>query len=170
MKVALEFTCICIKVSAKRWPTFTITDNRATTFIFFSWYSNWPSFKWIKQTEQERLFGLGTLQTLTFEKRIKCIVILQPWGPVQTYPLLFENGYFFSGLALAVHSYPVKTVTDNASVKKRPPECRFLKTLASSLLVNGRKRRFSNTICIRVLFATHNTITIDHYRKCHNIP
>ena len=67
MKVALVFTCSCIKGSPKRWPILTVTDNTTTTFIFFSWYSNWSYSKWINQTEQERLFGVDNFQTLTLK-------------------------------------------------------------------------------------------------------
>ena len=41
-----------------------------------------------------------------------------------------------------VHTYSVKTITENASFQKRFPEWRFLKTLASRLRVDGRKQGF----------------------------
>ena len=69
MKVAQVFTrSYNLKVSPKRWPILTVTDNRTTTFIFFSWYSNWSYSKWINQAEQERLFGLDNFQTFTLRR------------------------------------------------------------------------------------------------------
>ena len=44
------------------------------------------------------------------------------------------------------HTYSVETVTENASFQKRSPEWRFLKTLATRLRVDRRKRSFSNTM------------------------
>ena len=58
---------------------------------------------------------------------------------------LFENGHFISDYAYRPHVFG-KTVTENASFQKRSPEWRTLKTLATRLRVEGRKRRLSNTM------------------------
>ena len=49
-------------------------------------------------------------------------------GPDDTYQFLFKNGDFFPPVWPIVHTYPVKTVTENALYRKRSPELRFLKT------------------------------------------
>ena len=43
------------------------------------------------------------------------------YGPIHTYPFLYENGYFFSDFAYHPHLFG-KTVTENASFQKRSPE------------------------------------------------
>ena len=46
--------------------------------------------------------------------------------PRQHVSVLFENGYFFSPAWPTVQTYPIKTITENASFQKRSPEWRFL--------------------------------------------
>ena len=55
-----------------------------------------------------------------------------------------------------VHSYPVKTVTENASFQKRFPEWRLLKTPTSRLRVNGRKPRFSSKMMSYIIYVQHD--------------
>ena len=45
-----------------------------------------------------------------------------------------------------VHTYRVRTVTENGSFRKRSPEWRFLKTPGFRLRVDGQKRKFSNAM------------------------
>ena len=62
-----------------------------------------------------------------------------------TQPHSLIVNYFFSGLHWpTVHTYPVKTVSENASSQKRSPGWRFLKRQAFGLSVDGRKRTLSN--------------------------
>ena len=68
-------------------------------------------------------------------------------GPVHTYPFLFEP--FFLPLQFGVPSYPVNTVTKNTFFQKRSPECIFS---ASRLCVDGRNRRFSNTMMSYIIY------------------
>ena len=78
---------------------------------------------------------------------ITCISVLHHQGPVHTYLFLFEwTDIIFSTVWPTVHTYLVKTVTENTSFQKRSPEWRFLKRPASSLSVNGRKRRLCNAM------------------------
>ena len=67
------------------------------------------------------------------------------WGPVHKYPFLFENRFFFSDLVYRPH-----VSGENSHWKrifqKRSPEWRFSKTTAFCLRVEGRRRRFSNTM------------------------
>ena len=58
---------------------------------------------------------------------------------------------YFSLVWPTVHTYLVKTVTENASFQKRSPEWRFLKTPAFRLRVDGRKRRFLNTMMLYII-------------------
>ena len=51
--------------------------------------------------------------------------------PLNTYPVLFENGYFFLRLSLpSTLTNALKLVTENAPFQKPSPESRFLKTSA----------------------------------------
>ena len=67
-------------------------------------------------------------------------------GSVHTYPFLFEP---FFPLQFDLPSYPVKTVTENAFFQKRSPKCICS---ASRLLVDWRKRRFSNTMMSYIIY------------------
>ena len=62
-------------------------------------------------------------------------------GPFHTYPVLFENGdFFFSGLASFSHVFG-ENGHQKRSFQKQSLERRFLKTLATHLRLDGRKRR-----------------------------
>ena len=58
---------------------------------------------------------------------------------------------YFSLVWPTVHTYLVKTVTENEPFQKRSPEWRFLKTPAFRLRVDGRKRRFLNTMMLYII-------------------
>ena len=77
----------------------------------------------------------------------RCFLIQKLLGPVHTYPFLFDHGYFFSGLAHRPHlsgenGHRKRIFSKNAL----QPEWKLLKTPAFCLRVDGRKRRFSNTM------------------------
>ena len=63
----------------------------------------------------------------------------------------------------SAHTYPVKTITKNASFQKCSPEWKHLKTLASCLHVDGRKRRFSNSMMSYIVYTSYIT-SITHGR------
>ena len=91
---------------------------------------------------------------------IQCIVIYQVdsvrhhQGPVHFYIcFVWINRYLFFRFVLpSTRMYLVKTLTENASFQKRSPEWRVLKKPASRLRVDGRKRRFSNTMMSYIMF------------------
>ena len=72
--------------------------------------------------------------------------IFRPRPPtrIRILPVLCGETEIFFLQWPAVHTFPVKTATENPCFLKRCPEWRFLKTLASRLRVGGRKRKFSN--------------------------
>ena len=81
-------------------------------------------------------------------------------------PFCLKTEIFSLVWPTTVHTYPVKTVTENASFQKRFPEWRFLKTPTSRLRVNGRKRRFSNKMMSYIIYLQHNACTILSYFHC----
>ena len=95
------------------------------------------------------------------------------FGPVQMYPLFqWKRVIFlvirFIGLVLfslvwpIVHSYPVTTVTENASqFSKCFP--RLLSTFNSRLRVNGRKRWFSNTMVSYIIYHENYACSVREY-------
>ena len=74
---------------------------------------------------------------------------------VYTYPFLFESGYFFLRFCLLSTCIRWKQSPKMDLFKKRSPEWRFLKTPAFHLRVDGRKRRFSNTMMSCTSSMTH---------------
>ena len=75
-----------------------------------------------------------------------------------THPFLFENGDFFSSLALTAYTYPVNTVNENVSFQNRSQERRFLETpfccarlpaAVREISPRSRKRSFLKTITSR---------------------
>ena len=90
-----------------------------------------------QQVTDSRLIGRYTANTSEKSWKVKsCIMNNIATYSRYTYPFLTEISPGWP----TVHTYPVKTVTDNASFHNRSPECRFSKTLASRLRVGGRKR------------------------------
>ena len=65
---------------------------------------------------------------------------------VRYFPFLFENAFFFLRFRLPSTCIRWKRSPSHVSFQKRSPDWRFLKTLAARLRVDGRKRRFSNTM------------------------
>ena len=65
---------------------------------------------------------------------------------VRYFPFLFENAFFFLRFRLPSTCIRWKRSPSHVSFQKRSPEWRFLKTLATRLRVDRRKRRFSNTM------------------------
>ena len=61
------------------------------------------------------------------------------------YPFSFENATFFVTDTAIVHTYAMKTITENATIRKRSPEWNFLKTLFNRFRVDRQKRNFSKT-------------------------
>ena len=75
------------------------------------------------------------------------------WYPVSPHVSVFVwKRRYFPLVWPTVHTYPVKTITENASFQKRSPERKFLKTLASCLHVDRRKRRFSNSMISYIVY------------------
>ena len=71
----------------------------------------------------------------------------------------------FSPVWPIVHSYPVTTVTENASqFSKCFP--RLLSTFNSRLRVNGRKRWFSNTMVSYIIYHENYACSV---RECYRI-
>ena len=77
-----------------------------------------------------------------------CTINPAPSGPVHAYPDFFENGDFFS-----VCTCPQVSATNTEVFDKRSPDCRFLKTEIYRIRVDGRKRRFSNTMTSKLGFS-----------------
>lgn len=61
------------------------------------------------------------------------------------YLFSFENADFFTDTT-SVHTYPIKTITENGTFRKSSPEWNFLKMLFSHARVNGQKRNFSKKL------------------------
>ena len=77
---------------------------------------------------------------------------------ILTRPILFENGDFFSSLALTAYTYPVNTANENVSFQNRSQEWRFLETpfccarlpaAVREISPRSRKRSFLKTITSR---------------------
>ena len=79
--------------------------------------------------------------------------IFRPRPPtrIRILPVLCDETEIFFLQWPAVHTFPMKTATENPCFLKRCPEWRFLKTLASRLRVGGRKRKFSNMMMSYVI-------------------
>ena len=73
-------------------------------------------------------------------------------GPVQK-----KRNFFFTDTA-SVHTYPIKTINENGTFRKRSPEWNVLKTLFSRVHVDKRKRNFSKTLSTNYQFQStpHN--------------
>ena len=73
-------------------------------------------------------------------------------GPVQK-----KRNFFFTDTA-SVHTYPMKTINENGTFRKRSPEWNVLKTLFSRVRVDKRKRNFSKTLRTKYQFQStpHN--------------
>ena len=67
--------------------------------------------------------NLHSRATQTLATQAMCILVL---APVHTYPFSFENVTFSLRDLSSVHTYPVKTVTEKATFRKRSPKWRFL--------------------------------------------
>ena len=63
-------------------------------------------------------------------------------GRVHTYPLLFENGEFFSPVCPDVHTYSVKTVTENLSFQNTLQIENFWNTVFLYWRINGQNGGF----------------------------
>ena len=58
---------------------------------------------------------------------------------------IWKRNFFFTDTA-SVHTYPMKTINENGTFRKRSPEWNFLKTLFWRVRVDRRKRSFSKTL------------------------
>ena len=70
-------------------------------------------------------------------------------GAINTYPFLFEKRDFFPPFWPNVHTYPLKTDTENVPFQNCSPEWRFLNTPIRCTRVDRSKRRFLKTITSR---------------------
>ena len=68
--------------------------------------------------------------------------------------------FFPAGLPYRVTHVSGENVTENASFRKRSPEWRSLKTLATRLRVNGRKQTFSRTIMSSIIYFYHDACSV----------
>ena len=58
---------------------------------------------------------------------------------------IWKRNFFFTDTA-SVHAYPMKTINENGTFRKRSPESNFLKKLFLRVGVNRGKRNFSKTL------------------------
>ena len=81
-------------------------------------------------------------------------------GLVYTYPFLFANGHFFSPIWPTVHTYAVKTVTENPSFQKTLFRVAIFKNAGYSFACGRRKRRFSNTMMLYIVYFWHDACSV----------
>ena len=72
-----------------------------------------------------------------------CFANLRPGPHVSVF--IWKRNFFFTDTAF-VHTYPMKTINENGTFRKRFPEWKFLKTLFSRVRVDRRKRNFSKAL------------------------
>ena len=79
-------------------------------------------------------------------------------APSTRIPFCLKTEIFFHPLWRTAHTYLMKTASENASFQR--PQWRFLKTPASRLRADGRKRRYSNTMMSYTIYYQHYACSV----------
>ena len=74
------------------------------------------------------------------------------------------RNFFFTATA-SVHKYPMKTIIENGTFRKRSPEWNFLKTLFARVRVDRRKRNFLKTLRTQNLFQSTPRNILETYSR-----